>query len=83
MITVFNKKEIYVGTSMQRFGEIRDILETNKIKYTYKVVNRNNSQICGAKRGYTGTIGEKAQLAYTYYIYVLKKDYEHARYLIK
>lgn len=83
MITIFNRKEVYIGQSIERYRKIRELLESHAIKYTYKVINRNNSQAMGAKRGYTGTFGEKSEYMYTYYIYVQKKDYEYTRHLIR
>lgn len=72
MIIFWNRNEVYTGFSMKRFGEVRNILSANGIKYTYKVVNRNSN------RSRTGTLGEKSQMAYEYYIYVHKNDYANA-----
>ena len=82
MIMFWNRKEIYVGSSMKIFSEIRNILSANGIKYSYKVVNRNNSAGFSSNRARMGTFGEKSELAYQYYIYVSKDDYENAYGLI-
>ena len=78
MIMFWNRNEVYTGFSMKRFSEVRDILSSNGIKYTYKVVNRNNSSGFDSNRAHTGTLGEKSQLAYEYYVYVHKDDYDNA-----
>lgn len=74
MIMFWNRKEVFMGNSMQRLSEVRTILSTNKIKYEYKVVSLNQ----GVPRGRTGTFGENMDYLYTYYIYVHKKDYANA-----
>lgn len=78
MIMLWNRNEVYTGFSMKRFSEVRDILSLNGIKYTYKVVNRNNSSGFDSNRSRIGTLGEKSQLAYEYYVYVHKNDYDNA-----
>ncbi|TJX12810.1 hypothetical protein E9840_11905 [Tissierella creatinini] len=82
MITFFNRKEIYVCQTNERFIEIRNILRDNNIKYTYRIVDRNSSQGFGSQRGRTGTFGHNMRISKTYYIYVNKKDYEVASSLI-
>ena len=74
MIMFWNRKEVFMGNSMQRLSEVRNILSTNKIKYKYKVVSLNQ----GVPRGRTGTFGENMDYLNTYYIYVHKKDYANA-----
>ena len=37
MIMIWNRKELFVGKAMQRFNEIRYILASNKIDYTYRI----------------------------------------------
>ena len=78
MIMIWNRKEVFVGNSMEKFSKIRDTLASNNIKYIYKVVNRNNSAALGSSRARTGTLGEKSEFAYEYYIYVHKNDYDNA-----
>lgn len=79
MITFWNRKEVYMGYSMVRCGEIRSILAINQIKYTYKVVNPFASSGCGTR----GSFGESSELSHMYYIYVHEKDYEWANKLIR
>lgn len=76
MIMFWNRKEIYVGNSAEKCGQIRSALSANNIKYSYRVVNRNGSSAIGASRVRTGTIGENIKLAYTYYVYIYKSDYD-------
>lgn len=78
MITIFNRKEICVCQSMERFSEISSLLIESNIKYTYRIVDRNGSNIIGSQRGRTGTFGQNMNISKTYYVYVHKKDYDDA-----
>ena len=39
MIMFWNRKEVFVGYSLQKFSEVRALLSANKIDHTYQVVN--------------------------------------------
>lgn len=78
MIMFWNRKEVFVGYSLNKFNEVRDILDLNKIKYKYRVVNRNSAYIFGTRRERTGTFGENMDYLNTYYVYVNKRDYDNA-----
>lgn len=82
MITIFNRREILVTNSLERFNVVGSRLAENKIKYTYKVVDRNSANIVGGQRGRTGTFGQNSSQSKTYYMYVHKKDYEVASGLV-
>jgi hypothetical protein len=70
MITIFNRKELFLTPSLYKLRQIRNILEGNKIDY--KLVMKNSS-------GVRTTHGAPT---YLNYIYVHKDDYEKARVLI-
>lgn len=78
MITIFNRKEICICQSTEQFNEIRNILIKNSIKYTYRVIDRNSSNVVGSQRGRTASYGQNINESKTYYIYVHKKDYDNA-----
>lgn len=42
MITVLNRREVLLTYNLQRLAEVRELLETNNVKYDYKVINRNS-----------------------------------------
>ncbi|GAA0180914.1 hypothetical protein SH2C18_35260 [Clostridium sediminicola] len=77
MIMIWNRKEVFMGYSLKKFNEVREILAANKIKYNCKVVN-NNRGTKGSIRSIIGNFGENMDYAYTYYIYVHKEDYDNA-----
>ncbi|MFL0268072.1 hypothetical protein [Candidatus Clostridium radicumherbarum] len=83
MIMLWNQKEVFVGYSLQKFNEIRQILSANKIKYKYRLVNNSNDYLFSSRGARTGTFGENMNYSITYYVYVHKKDYENACAILK
>lgn len=83
MITVFNRKELFITMEMNRQAEIRDILSQNGIDYIVKTTNPETSPILGNRRAHTGSFGINPNYSYEYKIYVHKKDFEKAASLIK
>lgn len=83
MITVFNRKELLLTHDIQKQGDVRAILQNNKIPYRIKVTNRYSpSPFSGAPRARTGTFGTDPDRLYEYKIYVKKADYEKAKFLL-
>ena len=39
MFTVLTSERLWIGTDLKRFNEIRDILDSQNIKYKYKAVS--------------------------------------------
>ena len=82
MITIFNRRELYVTFSMKRQAEVRDILSGHGIAYQVKTVNRNSPSPIASGRSRVGTAFENPDRAYEYIIYVRRKDYKTAKNLI-
>ena len=79
MITIFNRKELYSGFSMVECSRIGRILKKNKIPYIIKECDLNPIR--------PGFISTSAPMIQTkpireYYLYVDKKDYEEASFLL-
>lgn len=84
MIMFWNRKEVFVGNSAQKFDEIRFRLSANNIKYDYKIVDSTSPGYFGAStRARMGSYGIDLNLTKTYYIYVHKKDYAKAQALLR
>ena len=84
MIMIWNRKEVFVGNSLQRFAEIRNRLSSNRIKYYCKIVDSTSPSYFGSSnRARTGTYGVNMDLTKTYYIYVHKNDYDKAQASLK
>lgn len=77
MITIFNRKELFITFSNSEYIRIKNILSDNKIKYSVKCSNRQFWN-----RGRTGSIGLNTEYLYDYKIYVKHEDYKKALYLI-
>lgn len=83
MITIFNRKELFVTFSMQKQSKIRDILSANNIDYKIKVLNNlSPSNISSGIRSNSNTLGINTDLTYEYIFYVHKTDYDEAMYLL-
>jgi hypothetical protein len=79
MITIFNRKELIVTFSMKQQAKVRDMLNTNKIEYILKTINRNGPSLFSNSRARFGTFGQNMDLAYEYIFYVHKDDYSKAQ----
>ena len=76
---IFNKKSVYLGSSMKEFNEVREILDHHDIKYKYKLSDRNTSSFFpgrGVTRTMYGTSPQSLNQGTTYEILVKEDDYE-------
>ena len=84
MFTVLNSESLWIGTDLKRFNEIRDILDSQNIKYKYKVKDQLGEWTgSGTIRGRVGSAGNPAEQAKQYEILVDRKNLEQARFEIK
>lgn len=77
----WNRKELWMGISQQKFSEIRKLLSDHKIAYDYNVKSTNWSGGRGMHEGNMvspSRFGETQESANSYYIYVRKDTYEKA-----
>ena len=75
----WQKKEVLVTFSMNDFNRVKDILAANQIPYDWKTVPD-----CGRRgRRTLGTAFMDESVLRQYYLYVEKKEYERAEYLVK
>ncbi len=78
IITFWNRREVYMGYSMERCSDIRSILSQHAIKYQCKAVSRHNSRVQPGVGGILKGLDEKVESRYLYYVYVHKTDYDKA-----
>ncbi len=83
MITVFNRKELLITMDTSRRSAVCGVLSANGINYTTKVTNLQSASVFENKRGRYGSFGINQNYSYEYRIYIHKKDYDKASYLIK
>ena len=84
MFTVLNSESLWIGTDLKRFNEIRDILDSQNIKYKYKVKDQLGEWTgSGTIRGRVGSAGNPAEQAKQYEILVDRNNLEQARFAIQ
>ena len=80
---LFNKESVYIGYSIEELSKVRDTLEKEGIKHSYKVVNRSGQWSGqGTRRGKFGSFGMNMNYEKQYAVYVHRKDFEKAKYLV-
>ncbi|MFJ7662521.1 hypothetical protein ACIQXW_08980 [Lysinibacillus sp. NPDC097162] len=78
-----NKEDVYIGYSMEELSKVRAILNSEGIKYTYKVVDPSTQWIGhGTRRGNYGSFGMNSNYDKQYIVSVKKKDAERAKYFV-
>ncbi len=83
MILGLGQKTVYKGNDLHQFHEMREYLRRNKIKYQYKVTDKNNDKTSsqrgtwsggGRVGGIHGSIGVGSSRDKVYEITISKKD---------
>ena len=83
MITVFNRKRVFTTFDMAKQSEVTSALKRGGVDYYTRVINRmSSSPVSAGSRARTGTYGNDLTKMYEYIIYVNKKDFEKASFLI-
>lgn len=82
MITIFNRRELFVTLNMSQLNRVKDILSAHSIPFFTKTTNLQAAPFIGSSRARTGTLGINPDYSYEYRIYVHKLDYEKASHLI-
>lgn len=73
MITIFNRKEVFITFNMNEMVRIKNILKDKNIENYVKVAGRDFWS-----RGRTGSFGIDQSCNYEYKIYVKRSDYDSA-----
>ena len=81
MLTIFNRRELYMTYHMNDRVRVCDILRANGIDYRIKTTNTTSSAMGGRRGG--STLGVDMDYAYEYKIYVHKDDHDRALHLIQ
>lgn len=80
----FSPETLYLGNSLQEFNRIRNLLDVQKIRYKYTVIDHSNEWVghnTVRGMGGRGLPGEENRIQYE--ILVKRKDHEKASYLIR
>ena len=84
MITIFNRKELFITNNTQKKSTICTMLNSMGINYDVKVKDiANPSPMMAGSRSRTGSFGVNSACSYEYKIYVKKDDYDKALVAIK
>ena len=84
MLTILNRREIFHTSDMKQQAEGRTLLEQEGIACQVRTINRKSpSPLSAGSRAYTGSAGEKQELAYDYTIFVAREMEEKARAILK
>ena len=78
MIAPWNRKEVYMGFSVEKCSQVRGIMAAHGIKYTHRLVSHANATFFTSHRARSGTFGENRDYSTQYYVYVHKDDYSKA-----
>ena len=79
---IWNNCLLYKGSSIEKYNEIRNILEINNIKYRVKIRNKNSYIGPMIDKVMIGTLGQKEDFSNEYSILVNKENYEYASYIV-
>ena len=83
MIALWNRRELTTTWDMGSQAEICRILEEHGIPCTVRAESPQTTNFFGAsQRSRTGSFGIRPEYSYQYKIYVHKKDYEQACYVL-
>lgn len=81
---MLNRQSVYIGRDMKAFEMVRERLEQQNIQYSYKVKNQMSQwAMPGTVRGRMGSLGQDSGLQYEYEVFVHKRDYESAMFVLK
>jgi hypothetical protein len=79
----FNKEDVYIGYSIEELSKVRNILDNEGVKYSYKVANRQGQWAgMGTRRGTYGGFGINMDYEKRYTVSVHKKEFEKAKHLV-
>lgn len=76
------RKELFVTTSIEQKSKVMDVLSQNNIKYSVKTKD-NFGRGLYSERRFTGSFGMDTESRFIYQIFVSKKEYENAAYLLR
>ena len=79
MITIFNRRTVYLGFDMKAYADMKDRLDAMGIKYKTSVKNRGSALGRGKGRGTSLDVGRDFDQMYQYEIWVHADDYERVK----
>ena len=84
MITIFNRKELFLTSSLGELEKIKSKLEQHHIEYCIRTIDQETASVCGRnRRAAFGSLGMNSNATKLYYIYVRKNDLNEAQIYIR
>ncbi|HCT63456.1 MAG TPA: hypothetical protein DIC19_05090 [Erysipelotrichaceae bacterium] len=83
MITIFNRKELFITLDMAKLTRVKEILSSNQIDYRIKTTNLQSASFVGSSRSRTGSFGVNQTYSYEYRVFTHKADHARASHLIR
>lgn len=77
MITIFNRREVLMTDDMQKYEQVRSILDRNRIRYSVSCEGGART-VMNSGNGVPGPVGQNSSFISRYMIYVKKADYDQA-----
>jgi len=78
LITVFNRRELFITYSMEALSRVRDALDAGGIPHYVRTRNLTSPTAYTDARAGAGSFGSDMNASYEYKIYVHRKDCERA-----
>lgn len=78
----WNRREVLVTNSQERFIRARDVLAQNGIRYDFGVKNSNMTTLGDSRGREPDRYMQDPGVYNLYYVYVHKKDAERAKHLL-
>lgn len=84
MFTPFNSESLWMGNDMGKYNAVLDLLAQEGIPYRQKARSHMGqfSGRGGSMRGTYGTLGMRGDCLYEYEVFVYKKDFDRAKFLL-
>ncbi|MBP1754847.1 MAG: hypothetical protein H6Q59_1245 [Firmicutes bacterium] len=78
---LWNRIEIYRGTSLKEFSELKNSLAVAGIRYDYKLSDHHRPNLNLTDSFHRGHLTSEPRLTMEYSLYVHRKNYEDAMFL--
>ena len=84
MLTIFNRREVQVFTSLERCEKVAKELDTHNIAVSIRTRDRFSPSVFNmGSRERSGTVFQNRDAQYQYTLYVHRRDYDAAKELLR
>ena len=83
MITIWNQREVFIGSPSQELKSVIDTLSENKIQYKCRVFSDSSAHLLNSKLLSIDIFDLNHDSSKIYYVYVHRRDFDNALALLK